>query len=128
MSVRTIDARVKTHQPAPLPYDWMTSETVPAGGSFHLYLTDANGRKIAAIWGAPGEKEETAKLLVRATQTHAALVEALKPFAAFAPIVEASVDSRANAANDVSPVMRHDHFRLSDFRRAVAALELASQK
>lgn len=62
---------------APLPYDWLTSSIAPAGGRFHLYLTDANGRKIAAIWGAPDQKEATAKLIVRATEAHAALVSAL---------------------------------------------------
>jgi hypothetical protein len=53
-------------EPAPLPYNWTTSERPAHNGAFHLYLVDANGRKIAAIWGQPGEKEETAKLIVDA--------------------------------------------------------------
>lgn len=44
----------KVEQPAvlpPLPWDWVASMTSDANGAFHAYLVDANGRKIAAIWG-----------------------------------------------------------------------------
>lgn len=41
----------------PKPWDWVTSGGVSANGKFHAYLTDATGRKIAAIWGREGEKE-----------------------------------------------------------------------
>ena len=36
-------------------------------GGGHIYLLDANGRKIAAIWGKAGEKEKTADLIIEAT-------------------------------------------------------------
>lgn len=45
---------------------------------------------------------------------------ALKPFADFAPQVEAFIDGRVAAANDVSGIMPTKHFRLAHFRDAVA--------
>jgi hypothetical protein len=41
----------------PKPYALMTSGSPSKNGTLHLYLIDATGRKIAAIWGKPGEKE-----------------------------------------------------------------------
>lgn len=41
----------------PRPWDWVTSGTVSANGLFNAYLVDANGRRIAAIWGKGREKE-----------------------------------------------------------------------
>lgn len=52
---------------APLP--WNTLEVGSSGngnGGYHLYITDANGRKIAAVWGKPVEKAYTASLIVSA--------------------------------------------------------------
>lgn len=51
--------------PAPGPYDW-TASAEPSRSGFHVYLVDANGRKIAAIWGKEGEKAATAAFLARA--------------------------------------------------------------
>jgi hypothetical protein len=34
----------------------LSSVTPSANGSFHLYVADADGRKIAALWGDPDEK------------------------------------------------------------------------
>ena len=53
---------------APAPWAWESSK-VPGGrggNNFNLYITDANGRKIAAVWGKPGEKEKTCKLIAAA--------------------------------------------------------------
>lgn len=41
----------------PKPWDWVAAGAPTANGHFHAYLVDATGRKIAAIWGKPGEKE-----------------------------------------------------------------------
>lgn len=47
---------------APRPWDWTW---IPAGnGGGHIYLTDANGRKIGVLWGKPEEKKAAAELLV----------------------------------------------------------------
>lgn len=51
----------------PGPYGWQT--TAPQGdhrGAAHVYLTDANGRKIASIWGRPDEKLALVALIQRA--------------------------------------------------------------
>ena len=39
----------------PKPYK-LETVTAPASGGFHLYVVDANGRKIAALWGKEEEK------------------------------------------------------------------------
>jgi hypothetical protein len=48
---------------APRPWDW---QWVSAGatGRGHIYILDASGRKIAAVWGKAGEKEHTADLII----------------------------------------------------------------
>jgi hypothetical protein len=51
---------------APRPWDWIAAETPTSNGKFHLYLVDANGRKIAVIWGKGAEKEATADLIIQA--------------------------------------------------------------
>ncbi len=38
------------NEPAPRPWDWIWVSANASGGG-HIYLVDANGRKIAAIWG-----------------------------------------------------------------------------
>jgi len=48
---------------APLPWRYETVSANASGGC-HLYLVDANGRKIAAIWGKADEKFETAQLIL----------------------------------------------------------------
>ena len=40
----------------PFPWDWVASGIADASGTFHAYLVDATGKKIAAIWG--GNKRE----------------------------------------------------------------------
>lgn len=57
-----------TQPPAPLPWDWIWIDAKASGGG-HVYLVDANGRKIAAIWGKAGEKEATADLILKAVNT-----------------------------------------------------------
>jgi hypothetical protein len=47
------------HTPGPL--DWM-AVSANASGGFHAYMVDANGRKIAALWGKAKEKEANARL------------------------------------------------------------------
>lgn len=59
--------------PAPAPYDFLAIGANASGG-FHLYVTDANGRKIAAVWGPAAEKEATARLFSTSPQ----MLEALK--------------------------------------------------
>lgn len=81
-----------------------------------------------AILDKPGEDPDSdisvlARQFLRAREEIDAMREALEPFAAFAPTVEAFVKSRANAANDASPIMQPTkHFRLNDFVRACAVL------
>jgi hypothetical protein len=55
-----------TGEPAPLPYQIEISSTPSNNGHYHLYLIDANGRRIAAIWGREKEKMATAERLVDA--------------------------------------------------------------
>jgi hypothetical protein len=57
---------------APRPWDWVFVSTDTASGGGHIYLVDANGRKIAAIWGKGGEKEATADLIITAVNAEAA--------------------------------------------------------
>jgi hypothetical protein len=52
-------------EPAPRPWDWMFIAT-GQGVRGHVYITDANGRKIAAIWGKDEEKQATADLIISA--------------------------------------------------------------
>lgn len=50
----------------PGPYQF---ETTAAPGKHHgmghVYIIDANGRRIASIWGKPGEKVALADLIIR---------------------------------------------------------------
>ena len=62
---------------APLPFDWM-SVSAPASDGCHVYLTDANGRKVGAIWGKSGEKISTIEMIVRAVNSHDELVAELR--------------------------------------------------
>lgn len=43
---------------APRPWSWI-SVGAKASGGCHVYLTDANGRKIGVIWGKGAEKIAT---------------------------------------------------------------------
>jgi hypothetical protein len=54
-----------TEEPAPRPWNWiLVGEANSTRG--HIYVVDANGRKIAAVWGRPEEKHATAELIIRA--------------------------------------------------------------
>lgn len=59
-------------KPAPGPYDWLAIGANASGG-FHLYVTDINGRKIAAVWGSHPEKEATARVFAAAPEMLAEL-------------------------------------------------------
>lgn len=48
----------------PMPWDWVAAGVADARGSFHAYLVDATGRKIAAIWGKDGEKQLIADRII----------------------------------------------------------------
>lgn len=51
---------IQTDRPAPVlppkPWDWVAAGATSNNGTFHAYLVDANGRKIAAIWGGEAKK------------------------------------------------------------------------
>jgi hypothetical protein len=53
-------------EPAPRPWDWTWVSVDTANGGGHVYLVDANGRKIGAIWGKVEEKQATADLIISA--------------------------------------------------------------
>ena len=47
----------------PGPFSYMVyGET----GNGHMHIIDANGRKIAAVWGKPAEKIALAELIIKA--------------------------------------------------------------
>ena len=54
---------------APRPWHSEWSGTFTGNGSYHIYLVDANGRKIAAIWGKQDEKLATAELILSMVNT-----------------------------------------------------------
>ena len=56
----------ETARPAPGPWSWAPSGKPGGSGDFNIYITDAGGRKIAAVWGKRGEKQATANLLTKA--------------------------------------------------------------
>jgi hypothetical protein len=56
---------------APLPWDWIWVQTDKGSGGGHIYIVDANGRKIAAIWGKADEKQATADLIITAVNEKA---------------------------------------------------------
>jgi len=60
------EPRNDTGVAAPRPWSIGVSSTSSNNDSFHLYLVDANGRKIAAIWGRSGEKLATAEMILAA--------------------------------------------------------------
>lgn len=47
-----------------LPWNWVTADSPSGNGTFHAYLVDATGRKIAAIWGKGDEKQAMAEHIV----------------------------------------------------------------
>jgi hypothetical protein len=55
----------------PFPWDWMATGKPTANGSMHTYLIDANGKKIAAIWGANSDKKLVCDFIVEAVNAAA---------------------------------------------------------
>ena len=52
--------------PGPWSYEEVRSEKSRYEGSGHVYLLDANGRKIASIWGKPDEKMALVAYMIEA--------------------------------------------------------------
>lgn len=63
-----LSAALETTALRPWRVQW--SETFSMNGQGHIYLIDATGRKIAAIWGKAEEKADTAALIVRAVNAY----------------------------------------------------------
>lgn len=56
---KAIDSHIaESVDAAPRPWNWV-SVAAKASGGCHVYLTDANGRKIGVIWGKGAEKIAT---------------------------------------------------------------------
>jgi hypothetical protein len=55
----------------PFPWDWMAAGSPTANGNLHTYLIDANGKKIAAIWGAHSDKKLVCDFIVDAVNAAA---------------------------------------------------------
>ena len=56
---RTEDQLLQIVHPRPWNWEWMGAGA--SGG--HIYLTDANGRKIGVFWGRAEEKHAAAELV-----------------------------------------------------------------
>lgn len=65
----------------PAEMQMLVSSSPTANGSFHLYLADEGGRKVAALWGGNDEKMANGYLWSAAPELYAAL-EAVTIFAA----------------------------------------------
>ena len=52
----------------PRPYSYQVMERLDGGGAGHIYILDANGRKIASIWGKGTEKIALAELICDASE------------------------------------------------------------
>ena len=53
------------------PKPWSIMVTARADkyvGNGHVYICDANGRKIMSLWGAPREKMEMVELIIKARE------------------------------------------------------------
>ena len=61
MDLPTEEQLLKVAHPRPWNWTWVGAN---ASGGGHIYLTDANGRKIAAVWGKANEKQAAAELVV----------------------------------------------------------------
>jgi len=49
----------------PRPWDWVCSEKTDAGGRFNVYITDATGKKIMAVWAKANQREEVADTIIK---------------------------------------------------------------
>ena len=94
-------------QAAPWPYNSLEISADTASSGYHIYVTDATGRKFAAIWGKADEKAFTADLLLRAVNSYetmrTALEEILEGKGAFSrdPLTHAS-----NTIDDMKEIAR----------------------
>lgn len=64
-------------QPAPLPYGFTEIGTHGGTGS-HIYIIDAEGRKIGVVWGKREEKPYTAALFLAGANHVAVLADVLE--------------------------------------------------
>lgn len=69
----TAETERASGRPAPAPWSLVSASQVDGRGDFHLYVADANGRKIAAIWTRGEEKLATGYLMEAAPDMLAAL-------------------------------------------------------
>lgn len=58
---RSEDELLAAAHPRPWNWTWVSAN---ASGGGHIYLTDANGRKIGVLWGQATEKHAAADLIV----------------------------------------------------------------
>lgn len=59
---------------APTPWGFEAAGKLGGKNSgLNFYITDANGRKIAAVWGKRGEKQETTAMMIAAPELYAGL-------------------------------------------------------
>lgn len=100
----------------PGPWDWM-AVSANASGGFHLYLIDAARRKIAALWGGAEEKQANAALIVRAVNSHADLLAALR----------AAVKTIASIGGDLE-VAAPESINANTYRDDIARLNAAIVK
>lgn len=56
----------------PLPWDWVAAGMKGNRNYYSAYLVDANGRKIAAIWGSIGERPLIAEHILHAVNNDGA--------------------------------------------------------
>ncbi len=56
---------IKSLPPGPWHYE-TTAPPDKHDGNGHVYVVDANGRKIAAVWGPPETKIATATMMIKA--------------------------------------------------------------
>jgi hypothetical protein len=56
-----------TNSLPPLPWSYQTVGPANEPGNPFVYLLDANGRKIASLWGKPAEKLAVAELICDAS-------------------------------------------------------------
>lgn len=90
---------------APGPWNWVASDNPSANGGFHVYVVDANGRKIAAVWGKTGEKEATAHKMAAAPAMFSAAEALLKKIGhvtGVEPERKALIQALADAAGELA--------------------------
>lgn len=81
---------------APAPWDWIAAGRPSGHNEMNIYVVDANGRKIAAVYGKRGEKEKTIRLMAAAPK----LLEALKSAKAYIADLERRIREGVYASDD----------------------------